>query len=484
MLSKKKSQIGVYGLGVMGRNLALNLERNGFKVSVYNRTTEGEEHVTIDFLQNEGWNKNITGFEAIEDFTGSLADPGIILIMVPAGKAVDEVTGKLQPILNEGAIIIDGGNSNFEDTERRVSEMANEGIRFIGMGVSGGEEGALNGPSLMPGGNPEAWGDVKPFLMKIAAKNPAGEPCCEWVGEGGAGHFVKMVHNGIEYADMQLLAESYHVMRDLAGLGYDEMAAVYEKWNRGILNSYLIEITADIMSSNDTDGRPLLEKILDVAGQKGTGKWTSVHALEIGVPLPATTSAVISRFVSGYLAIRSDAHDRFKMSFPDNLPETEALLENLKHAIISSRIMSLTEGFFLIKEASLQRGWEINLSSVSKIWQGGCIIRSEMLKEAESSFLKEEELGLLMMAPFFAGQISDSVQGLRNTISMAVKHGLPVPGMSAALAWFDSLRCGKLPLNLTQAQRDYFGAHTYERVDKKRGEFFHTDWNNRNDDIN
>jgi 6-phosphogluconate dehydrogenase len=476
MLSKKKSQIGVYGLGVMGRNLALNLEKNGFKVSVYNRTTEGEEHVTIDFLQNEAWNKNITGFEAIADFTGSLADPGIILLMVPAGKAVDEVIGKLQPILNEGAIIIDGGNSNFEDTERRVSELANEGLRFIGMGVSGGEEGALNGPSLMPGGNPDAWNDVKPFLMKIAAKNPAGEPCCEWMGEGGAGHFVKMVHNGIEYADMQILAESYHFMRDLLGYSYDKMAALFEEWNRGIMNGYLTEITAEIMHAKDSDNKPLLEKILDVADQKGTGKWTSIHALELSVPLPATTSAVISRFISGYVSTRRDTHERFGSSGFDKLPHSDTVIENLKQAITASRIMSLSEGFFLIRQAALQNGWKINLSAVAKIWQGGCIIRSELMKQAESSFLKEDSIDHLFTSASFAGQLKNNSEGWRDTVSLAVLKGLPVPAMSGALAHFDSLRCGKLPLNLVQAQRDYFGAHTYERVDKDRGEFFHTEW--------
>lgn len=476
MLSKKKSQIGVYGLGVMGRNLALNLEKNGFKVSVYNRTTEGEEHVTIDFLQNEGWNKNITGFEAIADFTGSLADPGIILLMVPAGKAVDEVTRKLQPILNEGAIIIDGGNSNFEDTERRVNELANEGIRFVGMGVSGGEEGALNGPSLMPGGNQDAWEDIKPFLMKIAAKNPAGDPCCEWIGEGGAGHFVKMVHNGIEYADMQLLAESFHFMRDLLGYGYDKMAALFEEWNRGIMNGYLTEITAEIMQVKDSDNKPLLEKVLDVAGQKGTGKWTSMHALEFSVPLPATTSAVISRFVSGYVSIRRDAHERFGSPDFDKLPHSDSVIENLKSAVTASRIMSLSEGFFLIRQAALQNGWEINLSSVAKIWQGGCIIRSELMKQAESSFIKEDSMNHLFLSPFFAGQLKNDSEGWRSSVSLAVLKGLPVPGMSAALAYFDLMKCGKLPLNLVQAQRDYFGAHTYERVDKNRGEFFHSEW--------
>lgn len=477
MLSKKKSQIGVYGLGVMGRNLALNLERNGFKVSVYNRTTEGEEHVTIDFLQNEAWNKNITGFEAIVDFAGSLADPGIILLMVPAGKAVDEVIGKLHSILNEGAIIIDGGNSNFEDTERRVKELANEGIRFLGMGVSGGEEGALNGPSLMPGGNPEAWDDVKPFLMKIAAKNPAGEPCCEWMGEGGAGHFVKMVHNGIEYADMQILAESYHFMRDLLGYSYDKMATLFEEWNHGIMNGYLTEITAEILCVKDSDNKPLLEKILDVAGQKGTGKWTSIHALEFSVPLPATTSAVISRFVSGYVSIRRDTNERFRSSGFDKLPHSDTVIENLKHAVTASRIMSLSEGFFLIRQAALQNGWKINLSSVAKIWQGGCIIRSELMKQAESSFMEEDSTGHLLLSPFFASQMENNSDGWRDTVSLGVLKGLPVPAMSAALAHFDSLSCGKLPLNLVQAQRDYFGAHTYERVDKDRGEFFHTEWN-------
>jgi len=476
MLSKNKSHIGVYGLGVMGRNLALNLEKNGFKVSVYNRTTEGEEHVTIDFLQTEGWNKNITGFEAIADFTGSLTDPKIILVMVPAGNAVDEVIQMLLPLLDNGDIIIDGGNSNFEDTERRVRELATDGIQLIGMGVSGGEEGALHGPSMMPGGNPGAWNVVKPFLMKVAAKNPAGEPCCEWMGEGGAGHFVKMVHNGIEYADMQLLAESYHFMRDLLELDHDEMATVFHEWDHGILNSYLVEITAEIMKVKDSDDRPLLEKILDVAGQKGTGKWTAIHALEFGVPLPATTSAVINRFVSVYKSIRSDAYDLFKVQVSSSLPNHEDILEDLEEAMIASRIMALSDGLFLIRHASSQNGWKVDLSSIAKIWQGGCIIRSEMLKDAESSLKKEDSPKILIFSPFFVKQISNCVQGWRNTISLAVQYGLPVPGMSAALSHFDSLRSETLPVNLVQAQRDYFGAHTYERIDKNRGEFFHTEW--------
>lgn len=475
-MEKKKSDIGVYGLGVMGRNLALNLEENGFRVSVYNRTDKGEEHVTIDFLQNEAWGKNISGSGELANFVDSLAVPRIVLMMVPAGNAVDDVISQLLIHLKEGDIVIDGGNSHFKESERRYEQLSDLGLRFVGMGVSGGEEGARTGPSMMPGGDPEAWSHIEPILKKIAAKNPKDEPCCEWIGKSGAGHFVKMVHNGIEYADMQFLAESYHIMQGLFKMNGEEMSAIFKKWNRGDLESYLVEITADIMQRKDEDGLPLLEKILDVAGQKGTGKWTAETALDIGVPLPMSTAAVMNRYASGLDSLRKKNSQNFGKSnieIPDDLSRA---VNELESAVTVSRILSLTEGFMLIDQASDHFDWQIDLAGIAKIWQGGCIIRSAMLKHIRAFFLQEESSRFLPDSPHLSHLLHKHIPGLRNTVTLAVQNGIPVPGMSAAISYFDTLRSDKLPLNLVQAQRDYFGSHQYERTDRGRGEFFHTDW--------
>jgi len=475
-VEKKKSDIGVYGLGVMGRNLALNLEEKGFRVSVYNRSEKGEEHVTIDFLQNEAWGKNITGSGELANFIETLVSPRIVLLMVKAGDPVDDVISQLLIHLKPGDIVIDGGNSHFRDSERRFEQLSELEIHFVGMGVSGGEDGARNGPSLMPGGNPEAWSRIEPILKKISARNPKNEPCCEWIGSSGAGHFVKMTHNGIEYADMQLLAESYHLMKNLLKLKSDEIAGIFRKWNKGDLESYLVEITADIIHRKDGDGTPLLDKILDVAGQKGTGKWTAETALDLGIPLPLSTAAVMNRFASGLDSLRKRNAQNFgdpEAEIPGDLP---GVVKELESALIVSRILSLTEGFMLIDHASQRFGWEIDSASVAGIWQGGCIIRSAMLKHIRAFFLREESSRFLPDSPHLNHLLHEHLPGLRNTVSLAVKNGIPVPGMSAAVSYFDTLRSDRLPLNLVQAQRDYFGSHQYERRDRERGEFYHTDW--------
>lgn len=468
------SEIGLYGLGVMGRNLALNIEENGFRISVYNRMEAGEQHLLANFMNDEARATRIRGFKKLKQFVNSLEKPRKIIMMIPAGNPVDEVIDQLLPLLDRGDIIIDGGNSNFKDTERRVKALDNHEIKFVGMGISGGEEGARKGPSLMPGGNTGAWEHVKPILTAIAAENPDGNPCCEWMGKSGAGHFVKMVHNGIEYADMQLLAECYHYMTELTDMNHDELASVFKSWHNGFLNSYLTEITSDIMKKKDDDGEPLLTKVLDVAGQKGTGKWTAVNALDVGVPAPIITQAVIQRFLSSFLELRSDCAKEFSSPQKNTDVDESAIINHLEEAFTAARIIAHHEGFMLIKEASDKFDWDINVAAIAKIWQGGCIIRSRMLEVVESSFYKGYQH--ILEIPYFTGKLSQCMDGLRQTVSQGVLHGIPLPGMSAALAQFDAYRSGRLPVSLIQAQRDCFGAHTYERTDEPRGTFFHSDW--------
>lgn len=469
------STIGVYGLGVMGRNLALNLEDHGNRVSVYNRPMPGEENVVSDFIENEGKTKSFVGADTVQEFVSSLEKPRKILIMVKAGPPVDDVINELLPHLDRGDILIDGGNSHFEDTQRRSDTLSEKGVHFVGMGVSGGEEGARNGPSLMPGTASEAWRMIQPIFEPIAAKAFDGSPCCARIGNGGAGHFVKMVHNGIEYADMQLIAESYHIMKDGFGMDANEISDRFTKWNKGPLASYLFEITADILTVNNSDGAPLVEKILDSAGQKGTGKWTAISALDLGVPLPGITGAVNQRFISSLTDLRvSLATNHPQKEISSN--QKEDLLQHLEDALFASRIMCHAEGFYMITQTSNERSWDISPEEVARIWQGGCIIRSELLRLIVTAFQQNPQPDHLMLANTLAEEIETREQGWRSIINYAIQAKIPVPVISGALSQYDSLRSGRLPANLIQAQRDYFGAHTYERTDKPRGEFFHTDW--------
>lgn len=475
----KKSNIGVYGLGVMGRNLALNLEDHENQVSVYNRPMPGEEQVVSDFIENKGTSKSFLGAQTLPDFVQSLESPKMILIMVKAGPPVDSVIEELTPFLNKGDILIDGGNSHFEDTERRVGDLFEEDIHFVGMGVSGGEEGARFGPSMMPGTNPEVWGRLKDLLEPISAEAFDGSPCCTRIGTGGAGHFVKMVHNGIEYADMQLIAEAYHIMKQDFRMTSGEISEQFTKWNSGLLSSYLFEITAEILTVTDDDGVPLVDKILDSAGQKGTGKWTAISAFESGVPLTGISEAVTARFISSFTDLRKSLSG--SLTYNPDVTEVDRgqSLSDLKDALLACRIVSHAEGFFMITETNRQKGWGIDPAEVARIWQGGCIIRSILLKPIVAAYIQNPALDHLLQSDEISGLMKDLQDGWRDTISRAARAGSPVPVMMASLSQYDSLRSARLPANLIQAQRDYFGAHTYERTDKPRGDFFHTDWSRK-----
>ena len=475
------SSIGVYGLGVMGRNLALNLESSGMQVSVYNRDLSSEEQLLQTFLKHEAKGKGIKGCESVKEFTDSLQKPRKILLMVKAGSPVDSVIEQLLPHLSEGDILIDGGNSHFEDTKRRSKELTASGIRYVGMGVSGGETGARHGPSLMPGTDSKTWEMIKPILEPIAARSFDGSKCVTHIGHGGAGHFVKMVHNGIEYADMQFIAEAYDMMSRMLGLTSDEISDVIKEWNKGPHSGYLMEITAEILAVKDDDGSPLIQKILDSAGHKGTGKWTAIEALKQGIPLPGITGAVISRFISSYTDLRqtlSETYPKNALAINDNQQD---ILTDLHDALLASRIVNHAEGFFLIAETDKQYSWGINLSEIARIWQGGCIIRSDLLKTVASAFRENPELSHLLLSDRVASMLTPLIEGWRKTISRAALNAFPCPGMMASLSYYDSLRRSRLPANLIQAQRDYFGAHTYERTDKPRGEFFHTQWKSDDD---
>ena len=471
----KKSHIGIYGLGVMGRNLALNFEEKGNRVSVFNRIAPGEENLVDNFLAEAGPEKDFFGAKRAASFVESLERPRKIMMMVKAGAPVDTVISELAPLLESGDILIDGGNSNFNDTERRVKELSKKEIHFIGMGVSGGEEGARNGPSLMPGGDVAAWSSVRQIFETSAATAFDGSPCCRWIGGGGAGHFVKMVHNGIEYADMQLIAEAYHLMKDSANMSTAEIAGQFSAWNETGLNSYLMEITALILTVVDENGSPLVDSILDNAGQKGTGKWTAITSLDLGIPLPGITEAVYARFFSSLIDLRARISSTKPNSKPA-LPEKSLKIKNLESALLAARILAYAEGFYMIAEASREFGWGIDFASVAKIWQGGCIIRSKILKPIEKAFTEQPDLKHLLLHPVFSEKMETYQLGLRETVKNGIDTQIPLPCFSAYLAQFDSLRSGRLPANLIQAQRDYFGAHTYERVDSPRGSFFHTNW--------
>lgn len=467
-----KADIGLIGLAVMGENLALNIESKGYSVAVYNRTTSKVDR----FVEGRGKEKNIIGTHSIEEFVKSLKKPRKIIIMVKAGKPVDGMIEQLIPQLERGDIIIDGGNSNFHDTIRRTEYVENKGFLYIGTGISGGEEGALHGPSIMPGGSPAAWNEVKEIFQSIAAKAEDGAPCCEWIGENGAGHFVKMVHNGIEYGDMQLICESYFIMKELLGMTPDEMHNVFKEWNAGELNSYLIEITADIMAFKDEDNKPLIEKILDTAGQKGTGKWTSIAALNIGVPLTLISEAVFARIISAFKEERVEASKVLSGPTPKFDGDKDGFIEELRKALYASKIVSYAQGFTLLRWARDEYNWDLNFTEIASIWRNGCIIRSIFLSKIMEAFEKKAELKNLLLDTFFKEKVMSSQDSWRNVTSTAINNGLPVPALSSALAYFDGYRTERLSANLIQALRDYFGAHTYERIDKPRGEFFHTNW--------
>ncbi len=472
---KNKADIGLVGLAVMGENLVLNMESKGFTVAVYNRTTSKVEK----FVSGRGKGKNIIGTYSVEEFVNALERPRKVMIMVKAGAPVDAFIEEVIPYLEEGDVIIDGGNTHFPDTNRRTKYVESKGLLYIGTGVSGGEEGALNGPSIMPGGSKAAWDIVKPIFQKIAAKVEDGTPCCDWVGENGAGHFVKMVHNGIEYGDMQLISEAYQIMKELLGMSADEMHEVFKEWNKGELDSYLIEITRDILAYKDEDGKPLVDKILDTAGQKGTGKWTAISALDLGIPLTLIGEAVFAR------ALSFQKEERVKASKVLHGPEKkfsgnkEQFIEDLRQALFASKIVSYAQGYALMRAAAKEYGWELNYGGIALMWRGGCIIRSAFLGKIKEAFDNNPELANLLLDPFFSQKVMDAQNGWRNVVAAAVANGIAIPSLTTALAYFDGYRTERLPANLLQAQRDYFGAHTYERVDKPRGEFFHTNWTGR-----
>ena len=467
-----KADIGLIGLAVMGENLVMNMESKGFTVAVYNRTTEKVKN----FVEGRAKGKNIIGTYSIEELIANLKKPRRVMIMVKAGKPVDDFIELLIPHLEKGDIIIDGGNSHFPDTIRRTKYLEEKGLLYIGTGVSGGEEGALKGPSMMPGGSPAAWPHVKPIFQSICAKVSDGSPCCDWVGENGAGHFVKMVHNGIEYGDMQLICEAYQLMRDLLGMSADEMHEVFKEWKEGELNSYLIEITRDILAFKDEDGKPLVDKILDTAGQKGTGKWTGIAALDEGVPLTLIGEAVFARCLSAMKEERVAASKVLTGPKPKFEGDRKAFINDIKNALYAAKIVSYAQGYTLMRSAAQTYGWNLNYGGIALMWRGGCIIRSVFLGKIKEAFDKNPGLTNLLLDPFFKEKIEAAQEGWRRVCATALTNGIPVPAFTSALCYYDGFRSEKLPANLLQAQRDYFGAHTYERVDKPRGEFFHTNW--------
>lgn len=468
----KKSDIGLIGLAVMGENLVMNMESKGFTVSVYNRTTQK----VTNFVEGRAKGKNIVGTYTLEELVDSLAKPRKVMMMIKAGSSVDEMIEQLIPLLEEGDIIIDGGNSHFPDTARRTAYVESKGLLYIGTGVSGGEEGALKGPSMMPGGSPAAWESVKPIFQGICAKVEDGTPCCDWVGENGAGHFVKMVHNGIEYGDMELICEAYQLMKNLLGMNAEEMHEVFAKWNNEELDSYLIEITRDILAYKDTDGEPIVEKILDTAGQKGTGKWTGIASLDEGIPLTLVVEAVFARSLSAMKEERVEASKILAGPTPEFKGDKAQFIEDIKNALYAAKIVSYAQGYTLMRSAANTYGWNLNYGGIALMWRGGCIIRSVFLGKIKEAFDNNPALTNLLLDPYFKDVMDKAQAGWRRVCAAAMMNGIALPAMTSALSYFDGYRCDRLPANLLQAQRDYFGAHTYERVDHARGEFFHTNW--------
>ena len=470
---KEQADIGLIGLAVMGQNLVLNMNDHGYTVAIYNRTTSKVDAFLNDAAKGR---ETIIGTYSMEEFVSKLSRPRKIMLMVKAGSVVDKFIDQLVPLIEPGDVIIDGGNSLFVDSNRRSEELAKKGILFVGTGVSGGEEGARRGPSIMPGGNSLAWPLVKEIFQGIAAKVEDGSPCCDWVGESGSGHYVKMVHNGIEYGDMQMIGEAYDLMYNGLGLSHDELHEIFAEWNRGELDSFLIEITRDIMKMLDTDGQPLLTKILDKAGQKGTGKWTGINSFELNVPVTLIAEAVYARMVSARKSERVTASKIITGPEKHIDGNKDAIVEDLRKALLASKIVSYAQGYMLMSDAAKEYGWNLNYGGIALMWRGGCIIRSAFLGKIKEAFDANPTLHNLLVDPYFVSILTDSQAAWRRTISRAVTAGIPMPAMTSALAFFDSYRSAQLPANLLQAQRDYFGAHTYERVDRPEGEFFHTNW--------
>jgi 6-phosphogluconate dehydrogenase len=475
-----QADIALIGLAVMGQNLILNMNDHGFRVVAYNRTTAKVD----EFLAKEASGTNVVGAHSIAEMCAKLKRPRRVMMLVKAGAPVDDFIQQLVPHLEPGDIIIDGGNSLYQDSARRCRELEAKGLLFVGTGVSGGEEGARRGPSIMPGGSPAAWPHVQPIFQGVAAKVEGGAPCCDWVGEGGAGHYVKMVHNGIEYGDMQLIGEAYHLLKDGLGMSYAEMRDVFDEWNKGVLDSYLIEITRDILGYTDHDGAPLVERILDAAGQKGTGKWTVVDSMEHGIPITLIAEAVYARCVSALKDERVHASTVLTGPSPriDAGSDRQAFVDAIRDALYASKIISYAQGYMLMRAAAQANGWHLNYGGIALMWRGGCIIRSRFLGKIKEAFERTPTLSNLLLDPYFRGELDRCQTGFRKVVAQAVLSGIPVPAFSTALSFYDSYRSARLPANLLQAQRDYFGAHTYERVDRPRGEFHHTNWTGRGGD--
>jgi len=474
-----KADIALIGLAVMGQNLILNMNDHGFTVVAFNRTVSKVD----DFLNKEATGTNVIGAHSLEEMVGLLKKPRRVMLMVKAGPAVDEFIEHLLPRLEPGDIIINGGNSLFADTARQTNYDESKGLLYIGTGVSGGEEGARHGPSIMPGGSPAAWAHVRDIFQKIAAKVEDGSPCCDWVGENGAGHYVKMVHNGIEYGDMELICEAYNLMKTGLSLSAEQMHQVFAEWNQGELDSYLIEITRDILAFKDADGQPLVDKILDSAGQKGTGKWTVISSQDLGIPITLVAEAVYARSISALKDERVTASKKLKGPKPVIKGDPKEFTENIRHALYASKIVSYTQGYMLMRAAATEYHWNLNYGGIALMWRGGCIIRSVFLSKIKDAFDKNPGLSNLLLDPFFRKAIKGSQRAWRNVVAVAAKKGIPVPAFSTALAFYDSYRSERLPANLLQAQRDFFGAHTYERIDQPRGQFFHTNWTGRGGDV-
>lgn len=480
---KTKSDIGLVGLAVMGENLVLNIESKGFTVTAYNRSYNKVEN----FLKGRAQGKNIRGADSIQSLVNSLEKPRKVMLMVKAGQVVDDYIEQLIPHLDKGDIIIDGGNTHYPDSNRRTEYLESKGLLYIGTGVSGGEEGALKGPSIMPGGSIDAWPAVKEIFQAISAKvnNEQGEPtvpCCDWVGDAGAGHFVKMVHNGIEYGDMQLICEAYQLMKNVLGLSADELHQVFSDWNKTELDSYLIEITRDIFAYKDENGEPLVESILDTAGQKGTGKWTGVTALDLGVPLTLIADSVFARCISAKKDQRVEASKVISGPEITFTGDKAAFIEDLRQALLAAKMVSYAQGYMLMEEAAKEYQWQLNFGGIALMWRGGCIIRSAFLGKIKEAYDNNPQVGNLLLAPYFRDSVIHAQAGWRRVVGTAVANGIAIPCLSSALTYFDGFRTARLPANLLQAQRDYFGAHTYERTDKPRGEFFHTNWTGRGGD--
>src|SRR5688572_21514653 len=470
-----RADIALIGLAVMGQNLILNMNDHGFTVVAYNRTISKVD----EFLNKEAKGTNVIGARSIQEMVSYLKKPRRVMMLVKAGAAVDEFIEQIIPYLEKGDIIIDGGNSLYQDSIRRTKYLEEKGLLFIGTGVSGGEEGARRGPSIMPGGSPDAWPHVKEIFQSIAAKVEDGTPCCDWVGENGAGHYVKMVHNGIEYGDMQLICEAYHVLKEGLGLTADELHEVFADWNKGELDSYLIEITSEIFAKKDEDGSPLIDKILDTAGQKGTGKWTGISSLELGTPVTLIGEAVYARCLS---ALKDERVVAAKILTGPNRPpdqERKEFIEIVRRALYCSKVISYAQGYMLLREAAKDQGWNLNFGGIALMWRGGCIIRSRFLGKIKEAYDENPKLTNLLVDGFFSKVLNDYQASWRRAIIKAIEYGVPTPAFSTALSFYDGFRTARLPANLLQAQRDFFGAHTYERIDKPRGQFFHTNWTGR-----